>query len=57
MFWVYHSLANPVKENRKSFHLRVSCDMPDICKHEHTCSNSHRWMYGFSFSSPKKIWS
>ena len=27
---VYHNLANPIKENGNSFHLRVSCDMPKM---------------------------
>ena len=31
--WVYYCLALPIKENRNSFHFKVSCDMPAIYKH------------------------
>ena len=31
--WVYPCLALPVKENENSFHFKVSCGMPAICKH------------------------
>ena len=50
---VYQCLALPVKENGNSFHFKVSCDMPTICKHAQVCSNSRRWVYGFSSSSPE----
>ena len=50
---VYQCLALPVKENGNSFHFNVSCDMPTICKHAQVCSNSHRWVYGFSSPSPE----
>jgi len=50
-----HSLAAPVKVNGNNFHLRVSCDMPEIFKHEHTCSKSHKCEYGFSFALPEKV--
>ena len=50
---VYQCLALPVKENENSFHFNVSCDMPTICKHAQVCSNSHRWIHGFSSPSPK----
>ena len=52
--WLYQCLAIPVKEKGNSFHLRVSSDMPAICKNTQVCSNSHRWKYGFSSPSPKK---
>ena len=54
MVWVYQCLALPIKENGNSFHFKVSCDMPAICKHAQICSNSHRWVYGFSLPSPAK---
>jgi hypothetical protein len=38
----YQCLAFPVKENRNSFHLKVSCDMPSICKHAQISLNSCR---------------
>ena len=47
---VYQCLALPVKENGNSFH---SCTIPTICKHAQVCSNSHRWVYGFSSPSPE----
>ena len=47
MVRVYQCLALPVKENVNSFHLKVSCDMPTICKHAQVCSNSRRWYMGF----------
>ena len=50
---VYQCLALPVKENRNSFHFKVSCDMPAICKHAQVCSKSHRWVYGFSSPQPE----
>ena len=51
---LYHHLALPVKENQNNFHLKVSLDMPVICKHAQVCSNSHRCEYGFSLPSPEK---
>jgi hypothetical protein len=53
----YQCLAFLVKENRNSFHLNVSCDMPSICKHAQISSNSHRSVYGFLLSSPENEWS
>jgi hypothetical protein len=43
MLDVYHCLAGSIREKGNNFHLRVSCAMPEIFRHEHTCSNSHRW--------------
>ena len=51
MVRVYQCLALPIKENGNSFHFKVSYDMPVICKHAQLCSNSHRWVYGFSLHS------
>jgi hypothetical protein len=34
--------------------LMVSCVMPAIARQEHKCSNSLRWVYGFSFFNPEK---
>ena len=50
---VYQCLALPIKENGNSFHFKISCDMPVICKHAQVCSNSRRWVYGFLSPSPK----
>jgi hypothetical protein len=50
---VYQCLALPIKANGNSFHFKVSCDMPTICKHAQVCSNSYRWVYGFSLPSPE----
>jgi hypothetical protein len=50
---VYQCLAPPIKANGNSFHFKVSCDMPTICKHAQVCSNSYRWVYGFSLPSPE----
>ena len=55
--WVYQCLAILIKENRNSFHFKVSCDMPVICKHAQVCSNSRRLVYGFSSPSPKNDYS
>jgi hypothetical protein len=55
--WEYQCLAFPIKENGNSFHLKVSCDMPSICKHAHISSNSRRRVCGFSSSSPQNEWS
>jgi hypothetical protein len=54
---LYQRLALPFKEKEKSFHHKVSSQMPAIRKHVQVCSNSFRWGYGFSSSSPKKDWS
>ena len=51
--WVYQCSAVLVKENKNSFHFKVSCDMPAICKHAQFCSNSHRWIHGSSSPSPE----
>ena len=51
---LYHCLALPVKENGNNFHLKVSSDMPAICKHAQVCANSHRCEYGFSSPFPEK---
>ena len=53
MVRVYQCLALPIKENGNSFHFKVSCDMPVICKHAQVYSNSCRWVYGFSSPSPE----
>jgi hypothetical protein len=45
---VYQCLALPINENENSFYFNVSCDMPMICKRAQVCSNSRRWVYGFS---------
>ena len=50
---VYQCLAIFVKEKGNSLHFSVSCDMPTICKHAQVCSNSRRWVYGFSSPSPE----
>jgi hypothetical protein len=44
---IYQCLALSVKENRNSFHFKVSCDMPAIRKHAQVCSNSCRVYMGF----------
>ena len=54
MVRLYQRLALPIKEKGKSFHRKVSFDMPTMCKHAQVCSNSHRWKYGFLSSSPEK---
>jgi hypothetical protein len=51
---LYHRLALSVKENRNNFHLKVSLDMPTICKHAQICSNSRRCEYEFSSPTPEK---
>jgi hypothetical protein len=43
MVSLYQCLAFPVKEKGKSFHCKVSCDMPSMRRHAHVCSNSFRW--------------
>ena len=40
---LYQRLAFPVKEKGKSFHRKVSSDMPTMRKHAQVCSNSFRW--------------
>ena len=37
-----------------SFHHKVSSDMLAMRKHAQVCSNSFKWEYGFSSSSPEK---
>jgi hypothetical protein len=32
-WWLYQRLAFPVKENGKSFYLKVSLDMPSMLRH------------------------
>jgi hypothetical protein len=44
---LYQYLALPIKENENNFHLKVSSDMPAICKYTHVCSISYRCEYGF----------
>jgi hypothetical protein len=50
---LYHCFALPINENGKSIHFNVSCDIPSIVMHEQSCSNSLKWVYGFS-SVPAK---
>jgi hypothetical protein len=54
MVCLYQRLALPFKEKEKSFHHKVSSDMPAMRRHAQVCSNSFRWEYGFSSSLPKK---
>jgi hypothetical protein len=39
---LYQHLAFPIKEKGKSFHRKVSSDMPAMRRHIHVCSNSFR---------------
>jgi hypothetical protein len=39
---LYQILAFPSKEKEKSFYLRVSLDMPLMCRHAQVCSNSFK---------------
>jgi hypothetical protein len=57
MVRLYQCLALPVKEKGNNFHLKVSSNMPVICKHAQVYPNSHRCEYGFSSPSPKKDYS
>jgi hypothetical protein len=54
MVSLYQCLAFPVKEKGKSFHCKVSSDMPSMHWHAQVCSNSYKWEYGFSSPSPEK---
>jgi hypothetical protein len=54
---LYHYLVILIKENRKSFHLKVLSDMPVIRKHAQVYSNSCRCEYGFASPSPEKDYS
>jgi hypothetical protein len=51
---LYQCLAIPVKENGKSYHLKVLSDMPAIRKHAQVYSNSCRCEYGFASPSSEK---
>ena len=42
MVRLYQRLAFPIKEKEKSFHRKVSSDMPAMHKHAQVCSNSFR---------------
>ena len=37
---VYHYFAFPMREKGNNFHLRISCVMPEMLRHEHISSNS-----------------
>jgi uncharacterized membrane protein YbaN (DUF454 family) len=37
----YQILALPLKEKEKNFHLKVSSDMPAMCRQSQVCSKSH----------------
>ena len=50
--WAYHCFALSKRENGNNFHFKVSFVLPEIFRHEHSCSNSRRWTYGFLSSSP-----
>ena len=39
---VYHYFTFFVREKENNFHLKVSCVMPEMLRHEHISSNSHR---------------
>ena len=54
MTCVYHCFAFPMREKGNNFHLRVSCVMPEILRHEHIYSNSHRWLHGSLLSFSEK---
>ena len=56
MLSLYQCLAFPVKENGKSFYLRVSSDMPSMRRRSQIRPNSSRCVYGFSSPSPEKGW-
>jgi hypothetical protein len=52
---VYHCFAFSVREKGNNSHLRASCVMPEMLRHEHISSNSYRWLQGSSFSRPEKV--
>ena len=52
---VYHCFAFPVREKENNFHLRVSCVMPEMLRHEHISSNSCRWWLGFHFQARRRV--
>ena len=54
MVSLYQRLALPFKEKGKSFHRKVSSNMPAMRRHAQVCSNLFRWEYGFSSSSLEK---
>jgi hypothetical protein len=54
MVRLYRCLAIPIKENGKSFHLKVLSDMPTIRKHAQVYSNSCRCKFGFASPSSEK---
>ena len=54
MVRLYQHLAFPVKEKGKSFHHKVSSDMPSMRRHAQVFSNSFKCEYGFSSTSPEK---
>jgi hypothetical protein len=51
---LYHRLALPVKENENNFHLKVSSDIPAICKHAQVYLNSRKCEFEFLLPSPEK---
>ena len=42
MACVYHCFAFPVRVKGNNFHLKVSCVMPEMLRHEHISSKSSR---------------
>jgi hypothetical protein len=51
---LYHCFGLPVNENGKSINFKVFRAIPSIVMHEQSCSNSLKWVYGFSSSVPAK---
>jgi hypothetical protein len=51
---VYHCFTFPMRQKGNNFHLSVSYVMPEMLRHKHISSKSHRWWQGFSFLCSEK---